>query len=52
LTGYFAVFPKKDIIFLKMSIEEGLRLVISGGVVNPESGIDKNQKSAIVNHNL
>lgn len=48
LTGYFAVFPKKDIIFLKMTTEEGLRLVISGGVVNPDSSIDKNQKSDIV----
>ena len=34
-TGYVIMVPKKDLIFLEISIEEGLRLVISGGVVNP-----------------
>jgi len=35
-TGYVVMVPKKDLILLDISIEEGLRLVISGGVVNPK----------------
>lgn len=34
-TGYFMFVPKQEIIFLDMTIEEGLKLIISGGVVNP-----------------
>jgi uncharacterized membrane protein len=41
LTGYFVVVSKKDVIFLDLTIEDGLKMVVSGGVVNPESGIDK-----------
>jgi uncharacterized membrane protein len=35
LTGYFMFVPKQDIIFLDMTVEDGLKLIISGGVVNP-----------------
>jgi len=48
LTGYFVIIPRKDIVFLDITVEEGLRMVISGGVVNPESSLDKNPKSDIV----
>ena len=48
LTGYFVVVAKREVIFLDLTIEDGLKMVVSGGVVNPESGIDKNEKSAIV----
>jgi len=48
MSGYLIVVPKKDVIFLDMSIEDGLKMIISVGVVNPESVIDKSQKSDIV----
>lgn len=35
-SGFFLVVPKESIRFLKMSVEEGLKLVVSGGSVTPE----------------
>ena len=35
ITGYIMFVPKKDIIFLDMTIEDALKLIISDGVVNP-----------------
>ncbi|MFQ5952702.1 MAG: DUF502 domain-containing protein [Candidatus Omnitrophota bacterium] len=34
-SGYFLVIPREEIKFLKMSVEEGLKLVVSGGSVTP-----------------
>lgn len=34
-SGFFLVIPKESIRFLKMSVEEGMKLVISGGSVSP-----------------
>jgi uncharacterized membrane protein len=35
MTGYFIFVPKNDAVFLDISVEDGLRMVISGGVFNP-----------------
>lgn len=35
-TGFFIAVPKKDIIPLDITVEEGLKLVISAGVVLPQ----------------
>ena len=35
-SGFLLFLPKKDVIFLKMTVEQGIKLVISGGVVTPE----------------
>ncbi len=35
-SGFLLFVPKKDVTELNMSIEEALKLVISGGAVNPE----------------
>ena len=35
ITGYLIFVPKQDVVFLEMTIEDGLKLIISGGVVNP-----------------
>lgn len=40
-TGYFVLVPKGEVIFLDMSIEEGLKLIISGGVLTPPSNYGK-----------
>lgn len=34
-SGMFIVVPREDVYFLKMSVEEGMKLVISGGSVSP-----------------
>ena len=35
-SGFMLVVPKKDIVRLSMNIEEGMKLVISGGIITPE----------------
>jgi uncharacterized membrane protein len=35
-SGYLLFLPKKDVIFLDMTVEQGIKLVISGGVVTPD----------------
>ena len=34
-SGYFLIIPKENITFLKMSVEQGKKLIISGGSVSP-----------------
>ncbi len=34
-SGIFLIIPKESIFFLKMSVEEGMKLVVSGGAVSP-----------------
>lgn len=34
-SGFLLLVPKKDVTFLNMSVEEGLKLIISGGVFTP-----------------
>jgi uncharacterized membrane protein len=37
-SGYLMYLPRTDVIFLDMSVEDGLKLVISGGLVIPPDG--------------
>lgn len=34
-SGFLLFFPSKDVIVLDMSVEEGIKMVISGGIVTP-----------------
>lgn len=34
-SGFLVLIPKKDIKFLDMSVEDGLKLIISGGILKP-----------------
>lgn len=34
-TGYFVLVPKEDIIFLDMSVEEAIKLIVSAGIISP-----------------
>jgi uncharacterized membrane protein len=34
-TGFLLLIPKKDVIELDMSVTDGMKMIISGGVVNP-----------------
>jgi uncharacterized membrane protein len=35
-SGFLSLVPKSEAIVLKMSIEDGLKLVLSGGIVVPD----------------
>lgn len=34
-SGYLLFVPKKDLVFLSMTVEEGIKMVVSGGIVTP-----------------
>lgn len=34
-SGFLLFFPRKDVIVLNMTVEEGIKMVISGGIVTP-----------------
>lgn len=36
-SGYYVLVPEPDVIFLNMTVEEAFKLVMSGGIVTPES---------------
>ncbi len=36
-SGFLLFFPEKDLIYLKMSVEDALKLVVSGGMVIPKN---------------
>ena len=35
-SGFLLLVPREDVIFLEMSVADGMKMIISGGVVNPE----------------
>jgi len=37
LTGFFCLIPKEEIIFIDINVEDALKMIVSGGVVNPHS---------------
>ena len=37
-SGFLLFVPRKDCIPLDMTVEEGVKLVISGGIVSPPTG--------------
>jgi uncharacterized membrane protein len=34
-SGYLIFVPRRDLVLLSMSVEEGIKLVISGGIIAP-----------------
>ncbi len=36
VTGFIVVVPKKEIVFTDITVEEAVRFIMSGGVVNPQ----------------
>jgi uncharacterized membrane protein len=39
-SGFLLFVPKRDLVHLDMTIEEGIKMVISGGIVAPENALD------------
>ncbi|MGD2278710.1 MAG: DUF502 domain-containing protein [Candidatus Omnitrophota bacterium] len=46
-SGYFLVIPKDEIRFLEMSVEEGMKLVVSGGSVSPQYFAEKAEEGIV-----
>ncbi len=38
-SGFLLFVPRRDVTFLDMSVEEGIKLVISAGIVSPEEAV-------------
>ena len=34
-SGYLLFIPRKDLVILQMTVEEGIKMVVSGGIVTP-----------------
>lgn len=39
LTGYLALIPRKNVRPLSISVEEGIKLIVSGGIVKPHDAV-------------
>ncbi len=39
-SGYLLFVPKKELIYLNMSVEEGVKLVVSAGIITPPEKVD------------
>ena len=37
LTGFTVIIPRKELVFLDVSIEAAFKFILSGGVVNPQA---------------
>jgi uncharacterized membrane protein len=37
-TGFFQIVPRQSVIYLDWSVEEGIKVILSGGAVQPRSG--------------
>ena len=43
-SGFLLFVPRKDVIILDMNVEEGIKMVISGGIVTPKQKKIKTKK--------
>ena len=52
-SGFLLFVPRRDIVTLHMSIEEGIKLVISGGLVTPaDPRVAAKQRESLINSRL
>lgn len=45
-SGYLIFVPRQDVKYLDMSVEDGIKLVVSGGIVAPGKAVSKNGTKA------
>jgi uncharacterized membrane protein len=43
-SGFLLLIPKKEVKYLDMSVEDGLKLIVSGGVIVPPTWEGKVKK--------
>ncbi len=43
-SGLFILVPKSDVIYLDITVEEGIKMIVSGGIVTPEDFSDRIKK--------
>ena len=43
-SGFLLFVPKKDLIYLGMTVEEAVKLVVSAGIITPEDAVQKAKK--------
>ncbi len=43
-SGWMAIVPREEVTFLELSVEDGLKFIISGGVIPPPTGERKQTK--------
>ncbi len=46
-SGYLLFIPKKELVFLSMTVEEGIKMVVSGGIVTPPDRRPAKQKAEV-----
>jgi uncharacterized membrane protein len=44
-SGFLLLIPREDVVFLDMSVADGMKMIISGGVVSPEYLPQKKEES-------
>lgn len=49
-SGFLLLVPESDVIPLEMTVEEGIKMIISGGVITPEYCVERNKKSLEINN--
>jgi len=48
-SGYMLVVPRRNVVELPLSVEEAMRLLVSGGVISPGSSLGSMESRKIVN---
>lgn len=48
-SGFLLFIPKNDLLFLEMSVEDGIKMVVSGGILTPKKIKEKSIKTKIMN---
>ena len=49
-SGFLLFLPQKDVIILKMTVEEGIKMVVSGGLVTPTDPRPKEEQQTPLVH--
>ena len=46
-SGYLLFLPKRELVVLSMTVEEGIKMVVSGGIVTPEDRRPEHEKGIV-----
>ena len=46
-SGYLLFIPKRELVVLSMTVEEGIKMIVSGGIVTPEDRRPAHEKGVI-----